>query len=153
MRTFFVVRHAKAGDREDWPGDDRLRPLTKKGLRQAGRLVELLAGERVTAVISSPYLRCVQTVEPLAEARALKVQQRLELGEGQGLDGAMTFLADERLDHVVLATHGDVVWELVEEMVRRHVIEAGDGGWDKGAMWTIAVDGDVIAGGRYTLVD
>ena len=39
----YLVRHAKAGDRAAWKGDDRLRPLSKEGRRQADSLARLLA--------------------------------------------------------------------------------------------------------------
>ena len=64
-----LVRHARAGDREKWEGDDRLRPLDRKGRRQAEGLVELLAEYPIERLLSSQYLRCIQTFEPLA-ARA-----------------------------------------------------------------------------------
>ena len=152
-RAFYVVRHAKAGERGEWPGDDRLRPLTRKGLRQADQLVALFRNLPVKAVYSSPYVRCVQTVEPLARANELVVVQRAELAEGQGLDGAMVFLADPQLDGAVLCTHGDVVWELVDELVRRRVVKAGDGGYEKGSTWALEVDGKTIVDARYMTVE
>ena len=67
LRTLvFLVRHARAGDRERWTGDDRLRPLDGKGRRQADAMVAPLAGYPITRLVSSPYLRCVQTLEPLS---------------------------------------------------------------------------------------
>jgi len=65
----YLVRHAKAGSRSAWSGPDDLRPLTKTGRRQADALGDLLAERRVTRVVSSPSVRCRQTVEPL-ETRA-----------------------------------------------------------------------------------
>jgi 8-oxo-(d)GTP phosphatase len=87
--TVLVIRHASAGDREDWDGDDRLRPLNAKGFAQAGRLAELLDRYKISRVLSSPAVRCVQTVEPLAHARGLEVEVREDLAEErQGSDGA-----------------------------------------------------------------
>lgn len=143
-RTFYVVRHAKAGDREDWSGDDRRRPLTGKGRKQAENLVEEFAPLRVSAVYTSPYVRCVQTVEPLAAARKLEVQPSPSLEEGHGLAGLGQFLTDRALDNVVLCTHGDLVFELVEDLVGRGVIKAGDGGYAKGSTWVIGVDDDGV---------
>jgi len=145
LRTFHVVRHAKAGDREDWSGDDRLRPLTKKGQKQAEELVEVFRKFAVTEIFSSPYLRCMQTVEPLARARGLKVKPSPSLEEGHGLEGLAEFLGDRSLDHVVLSTHGDIMWELVEDLVAREVIKPGDGGYEKGAAWTLEVDEHGVA--------
>ena len=64
--TVILLRHASAGDRDGWDGDDRLRPLDEKGCREAETLVEELRRFTVRRVVSSPYTRCVQTVEPLA---------------------------------------------------------------------------------------
>ena len=64
-----MVRHAKAGDRGEWSGDDRMRPLTKSGQRQAEGLANLLDREPIDKILSSGYLRCVQTVEPLGARR------------------------------------------------------------------------------------
>jgi len=60
MGVAYVVRHAKAGDRSDWSGDDRLRPLTKSGQRQAEALADMLEGEPIDRVLSSGYLRCMK---------------------------------------------------------------------------------------------
>jgi len=149
LRTFYVIRHAKAGSRGDWTGDDRLRPLTKKGQNQAEELVGQLKSFPIKSIFSSPYLRCMQTVEPLSLARKVPVKSSIELAEGRGLDGLNEFLGNSRLDHAVLSTHGDIVWELVEELVSRHVIRAGDGGFDKGSTWILRVQDGVPVKARY----
>jgi 8-oxo-dGTP diphosphatase len=101
-----VIRHARAGDRAEWQGDDRKRPLDKRGRRQAQALVDELAEFPLTRILSSPYDRCVQTVEPLAAARGLQIELRDELGEErQYLDGAE--LARSLVgEPVVLGVHG-----------------------------------------------
>jgi 8-oxo-dGTP pyrophosphatase MutT (NUDIX family) len=108
-RPLLLVRHASAGNRDAWQGDDRLRPLDAAGRVQAERLVEVLAGHRLERVCSSPYLRCVQTVEPLG----LPVQPRDELAEGADLT-ALARVAAEGTG--VLCVHGDVLEELLGEM-------------------------------------
>ena len=76
-----LVRHGSAGDRAAWDGDDRRRPLDERGLRQAEVLVELMAPYQVERILSSPAVRCVQTMEPLAHARGLAIDVREELAE------------------------------------------------------------------------
>ena len=84
-----LIRHASAGDRETWDGLDRLRPLDERGLRQAAELVDLLASHELSRLLSSPALRCVQTIGPLAEGRGIQVEIRDELSEErQQADGA-----------------------------------------------------------------
>jgi len=145
LRTFYVVRHAKAGSRSEWTGDDRKRPLSKKGLEQAEALVTLLARYPIAATYSSGYLRCVQTVQPLARARKLDVKLSPSLEEGHGLEGLAEFLGDRSLDDAVLSTHGDIMDELVEDLVAREVIQPGERGIDKGATWVLEVDEHGVA--------
>ena len=62
-----LVRHAKAGKRSDWHGDDGLRPLDA-GRRAAGRGTRRACCRRSPrrASYAADLTRCVQTVEPLA---------------------------------------------------------------------------------------
>ena len=66
-RTLVVLRHAAARSRTRWKGDDRRRTLTATGLREAHRLVPLLAAYGVSEIVSSDSARCVQTVDPYAD--------------------------------------------------------------------------------------
>jgi hypothetical protein len=91
----------------------------------------------------------MQTVEPLARALGLDVKQTDELGEGKGLKGASRFTGDPKLDHVVLGCHGDLTWELVEDLVKRKVIKAGEGGLEKGSTWVINYEGGVPVRARF----
>lgn len=100
-----LVRHAAAGKRRDWEGDDRLRPLDERGRQQAEALVGLLTPLDVRRVVSSPYRRCVETVEPLAAALGLEVEHDDRLAEGAGR-AAIELLGEAGL---VGCTHGDVV--------------------------------------------
>ena len=144
-----MVRHAKAGSRGHWTGDDRQRPLSKKGIKQAEALVEILAPFPIAAIYSSPFLRCVQTVEPLARARKLPLKQSPSLAEGHGLAGAMEFIGDPKLDEVVLSTHGDIVWELVEELVKRRAVKPGEGGFEKGSTWVVDFEDGSFVRARF----
>jgi phosphohistidine phosphatase SixA len=149
LATFYVVRHAKAGSRSHWAGDDRKRPLSKKGKEQAEKLVSLFEAYPIQAIFSSPYLRCLETVEPLARAHRITVTTSPALGEGHGLAGLNDFFNNGKLDHAVLSTHGDIAWELVEELVNRHIIKPGEGGFDKGSTWVVDVRDGVAVQARY----
>lgn len=107
--TSVLLRHASAGDRDDWDGDDRLRPLDAGGRRQAAALVELLSPLEVRRIVSSPYVRCVETVKPLALALGLEVEQDHRLAEGAGRTALELLLEDG----LVGCTHGDVVEALL----------------------------------------
>ena len=122
--TNVLLRHAAAGDREQWDGDDFHRPLDAKGRRQAEALVEALRPLGVRRVLSSPYVRCVQTVEPLAAALGLPLEQDDRLAEGEG--GAAAELLLE--DGVVCCTHGDVLDALVGRGLKKAAALVVEGG-------------------------
>jgi 8-oxo-dGTP diphosphatase len=149
MPTLYFVRHAKAGSRSHWEEDDRARPLSKSGTKQADALVSVLAPFAISAVWSSPYLRCVQTVEPVARARRLKVQETRHLAEGARLKGAYRFIEDPELDDAVLCTHGDVIQELVDDLIRRRIVKASQMELDKGSTWVVEVEDGSPVGARY----
>jgi phosphohistidine phosphatase SixA len=100
-----IVRHASAGNRQTWEGDDRLRPLDKKGRKQAKRLVEELAPYDIDRVLSSPYKRCIETLEPLARARGLEVEVRGELGEHEQFDAGAALVRSLLGDNVAVCGH------------------------------------------------
>ena len=102
-----LLRHASAGSRKKWKGDDRLRPLDKRGRAQATALTVALASRGVTRVLSSPYLRCTQTVAPLR----LDIELDDRLAEGTPVEVVQALL--HRLDGAVACTHGDVVEAVV----------------------------------------
>ena len=104
--TLVLVRHGSAGDRMLWVGDDRLRPLDKKGRKQAKRLPDLLEGIAIRRIVSSPYVRCVQTVEPLAEARRLAVEEAPELAEARAWLEGPGLLAGLLAEDAVACVHG-----------------------------------------------
>lgn len=121
-----LVRHASAGDRDAWTGDDRQRPLDARGVMQADALAERLAGFPIAEIQTSPAVRCIETVEPLSRARGLTPVCRDELAEEQqAVDGA----------------------RLVHELAGRDVVVCGHGGleralaerrkWRKGAAFVV----------------
>ena len=63
MTTVWLVRHAKAKNRLEWEAPDELRPLTRRGRREADAIAARLAAEDPAPerLVSSPFLRCVQT--------------------------------------------------------------------------------------------
>ena len=113
--TSILLRHAAAGDRDHWDGDDFHRPLDARGRRESEALVEVLRPFGVRRVISSPYVRCVQTVEPLAAALGLPLELDDRLGEGEGR-AALDLIQE---DGVVSCTHGDVIHELVDRGLKK----------------------------------
>jgi 8-oxo-(d)GTP phosphatase len=140
-----LVRHAVAEDRHRWAGDDDGRPLTGRGRAQAEALVGQLRALAPTDVASSPSLRCVDTVAPLAAAAGLAVRPAEALAEGNG--GAAADLVRSLLaapGTAVLCTHGDVVPEVLD------ALGVGSGGrCQKGSTWVLDAGDDGGVRGLY----
>lgn len=143
----YVVRHAKAGSRRDWRGNDDDRPITAKGRRQADRLIEHLGLDGIRHVASSPSLRCVQTVVPLADALSLPVEQHEVLREDADPAAVLAFAA--AVDGpTVLCTHGNIVEDLVQVAAAVQPL-TGSYGWKKGSTWVLERDVGRPVGARY----
>jgi 8-oxo-dGTP diphosphatase len=132
----YVVRHVKAGDRSRWEGSDHERPISKSGRRQAEALAQRLAGENVSALISSPSLRCTQSLEPLGELAGLKVEEDDRLAEGSSIEESMA-VARDAPDRAVLCSHGDVIPDLIAALVRRGMELTNEPDWRKATLWTL----------------
>lgn len=141
--ALYLVRHAKAGSRAKWDGDDMLRPLTARGWRQAHALGIRLSAHGPTELRTSPYVRCRQTLEPLARLVDLDVVDDDRLLEGVSFDAALTLL-DELPDGGVMCSHGDVIPDVVGALVRRGCDLTGPPDWRKGSVWVLERDGDGV---------
>jgi 8-oxo-dGTP diphosphatase len=136
-----LIRHAKAGSRHDWTGSDLVRPLTKRGWEQAHGLADRLVVTQPTRILSSPYTRCVQTVEPLAAALGVDIEPTDLLREGARFEAVIELLLTLP-DNSVLCSHGDVIPDVIAALDRRHVDIFGLPDWRKAATWVITRDGD-----------
>jgi 8-oxo-dGTP diphosphatase len=127
--TVLLVRHAAAGKSTSAP-DDHLRPLDGRGWQQAEKLVDALAPYEVQRILTSPYVRCRQTVERIAPALGLPIEERAELAEGSTAADALRLVESLDGETAVLCTHGDVVYELLGEESK------------KGSTWVLEVAPD-----------
>ena len=142
----YLVRHAKAGRRSDWDGPDLVRPLSKAGRRQAEALVLTLGHLPLRRLLSSPYLRCAQTLEPLAAKVGVSVELDQMLAEGHDID-RMVGLLHEVGDDVVLCSHGDMIPGAIERLVGDGMRVKGTPDWRKGVTWVLDQhDGRFVSG-------
>lgn len=161
----FLVRHAHAVPRGRWEGPDGSRPLDSKGRQQAeavaDRIADRLDGEPPPLVVSSPSLRCVATVAPLASRYGVPVgtdDRLLEIAEVNDADRPLPEAAEawlaERLcavvtdaleagagkGGVVVCTHGEVLPPGVSRLVEGVDLAAAVGCNDKGGFWIVDLD-------------
>ena len=144
--TLYLVRHAKAGDRNAWNDDDRLRPLSGRGQRQAHRLVD---AARRREVRPDP----VEPVRALhADRRADRRRARLPVEPVDALAGAgqpdegLASLRKHALGGALMCIHGDVMPMLLEHFDAAGVDIADELRWPKGCTWVLDTDdtGEVV---------
>src|SRR6478609_9257393 len=109
----YLVRHAKAGSRNGWIGPDEARPLTRAGREQAEAIMRALAERPVPRALSSPYRRCVETLQPLAAKLGLPVEMVEVLAEGVSAAVVVEFMT-ALPDDSVLCSHGDVIPAVID---------------------------------------
>ena len=146
-----LVRHAAAGDRSQWNGDDRERPLTKKGRLQAVAIADELQPRLASRVLSSPFVRCVETGQPLATRLGIPVDTVGFLEEGSTGDGFFDFVESQPREEIVMVSHGDVIPAIIDRLGSRGVpmnTRAPDGRLDckKASNWMLTTrHGHVVA--------
>ena len=151
VRTCVLLRHAVALSRSSWQGEDELRPLSRRGERQAAALAAEFAGGPVARVLASPARRCVGTVAGIAQGTDRLVEIAPFLAEGSDGPAALQHLLEitgstEHPGIVVACTHGDVLVGVVDALVSSAALEGLPSAIPKGG----AVRLDVAAG---TVVD
>lgn len=112
--TLYVIRHACAGRKGEWPGDDMDRPLDEAGLEQARALADALAGCEISGLESSPGVRCVQSLEPLAERLGLPIESSPALTQTGDLATLVAATPDHQLAGRVWCTHGETMEPLLD---------------------------------------
>jgi 8-oxo-dGTP diphosphatase len=145
-----LVRHAKAGKRAEWNGDDALRPLDTNGATQAERLASLLSYFAPQRVFSADRVRCVATVEPLAKAIDVEVRVDPVFNDEAYLDAPPTteaaFLALAEPGTVsVVCSQGDAIPSMIERLARA----VGSAETRKGAWWVLPVVGGAVVGADH----
>lgn len=154
-RTVLLVRHASAGSRSAWSGDDRERPLDECGIAQADELIRVLTRYEVGRIVSANLRRCIDTIEPLAAALDLAVEPVAVLSEVAYLGheaeavALVRQLAEPEHD-AVACSQGDVIPDLLGRL-------AAADGFDieipiktgKGSTWALSLDLD----GRLVAAD
>ena len=145
--SLHLIRHAHAGSRADWEGDDELRPLSERGEHQAAAIADALVDAGIDRLLTSRYARCRQTLEPLGAKVGVPIEDLDVLAEGAwGTDALAALVAQVGEGRTVAAcSHGDVIPEIVAAAVRRGAELVGPSALKKGARYECEV-----ADGRIT---
>lgn len=157
-----LVRHARAGNSEQWAGPDNDRPLDERGLAEARALAEVLPAFSPDVVVSADPVRCKQTVQPLADRLGLPVGAAPEFGEepyAEAPGAARATLARMLNAESVTAvsSQGGVLPELLEWLLcacprvtgvspRRQADQPPS---RKGSVWALAADNGRVVSADY----
>lgn len=150
-----LVRHAKAGDRRSWSGDDTLRPLEKSGRVQAEMLAPALRAFGVSRLHSAPRVRCEQTLAPLSDELGIDISVEQALSDEAYSESPAA--AVERL--LEIAVHGDGVAAicsqgtaipgLLDDLASAAGIDIGNSSTKKAGMWGLGFSGTTLLYADY----
>ena len=152
--VLLVVRHAKAGNRSQWSGNDDLRPLDKSGRAQAEMLAPMLRAFGGRRLYSAPRVRCEQTLAPLADALGVEVAVEPALTDEAYLDDPMTAVA--RLATIaagegvaVVCSQGAAIPGMIRDLAGPVGIDVGEGSTKKAGVWALGFNGAELAYADY----
>lgn len=116
-----LVRHGKAVGRSTWKDSDATRPLTERGVEQAAGLVSTLAAWAPKRIVSSPAVRCVTTVTPLAAASGLEIKREAGISQDawESGDDEVRRVVGKRVrsgKSAIICSHGPVLPEIMREV-------------------------------------
>jgi 8-oxo-dGTP pyrophosphatase MutT (NUDIX family)/phosphohistidine phosphatase SixA len=119
--SLVLVRHGKAVSRGSWNGPDATRPLVERGVKQAAGLVDVVTSWAPKRIVSSPAVRCVATVMPLAAATGIPVKRDGGISQEawESGDDDVRRVVGKRVrvgKSAVLCSHGPVLPEIVREI-------------------------------------
>jgi 8-oxo-(d)GTP phosphatase len=152
-QTVLVVRHASAGSKSRFSGDDKMRPLDKKGRAQAEALVGQLTAFGPSDVYAADRVRCHQTVEPLAEELGVIICNEPTLTEEAYAENPKR--ARRRIVQIaglhrtpVICTQGKVIPDLIQWWCDRDGVRPDKSRNRKGSTWVLS-----LAAGRLVAAD
>lgn len=150
-QTVMIVRHATAGTKARYKGDDRQRPLDKHGRAQAESLVGQLLAFGAGELFAADRARCRQTVDPLAEELGAVIHNEPDLTEEAYADNRKA--TRHRILEIaatsvnpVICTQGKVIPDLIAWWCERDGVRPDKSRNRKGSTWVLSLaDGRLIA--------
>ena len=144
----YLVRHAHAGSQKRWSGSDHDRPLSVRGQQQADGLVEALGEYPVARILTSPRVRCRDTVVPLGHHRGLPVEPTSSLDVHAPVERLLELAADPSLRAAVLCGHGEQIRSLLRLLAGSIRID-GPLRLEKGSTWILELAAGPEGAARY----
>ncbi|WP_313674971.1 NUDIX hydrolase [Mycolicibacterium sp.] len=151
-RTVLIVRHATAGRKARYHGDDHKRPLDRKGRAQAKWLVPQLLAFGASTLYAADRSRCVQTIEPLARELDVPIAVEPTLTEEayaadpEAAQKRILEIAAEADGNPAVCSQGKVIPYLIQWWCDRDGVKPDKSRNRKGSTWVLSLfDGQLIA--------
>jgi 8-oxo-(d)GTP phosphatase len=149
--TLIILRHTKALERGDWDDDDSKRTLDERGFLQAEALIEHLQPYSLDEIYSSNYIRCVQTVTPLGQARDLKIteipnlnEENFEADPERSISFANAVKQDEK--NILICSHNPVIPTMLRGILNTKLKNKDLIKLEPGDAWIVhRVRGEIVA--------
>ncbi len=148
--TIHLIRHADAGNKRKWKKRDSVRPISKRGHEQVEGLVTRLVRTPINNIVSSPLLRCEQTIGPLALRLGLRVQTSKRLRRDTSPRDMLRLIKKYRGTRTVLCSHGETIGPLIEHLAADPKVDLrGSFEWAKGSVWELKTRRGRVVSARY----
>lgn len=138
--ALYLIRHAKAGKKSQWDGLDLVRPLDAVGRLQAKALARSIAAVVPTWLVSSPFLRCMQTLEDLSALTGLPILADERLAEDRDITAVIQMLG-QAPNGAVFCSHGDMIPAIIRSLENRGMQFTTAPNWRKASVWVLERDG------------
>ena len=99
-------------------------------------------------MLSSPYLRCLETVEPVAAARKLPVKTERLLAEGSDWRETLDLICDSHRPSL-MCSQGDVIGGIISSLVDQGLLVPDAARWQKGSTWILEVGDGAVRSATY----
>ncbi len=152
--TLLIVRHAKAGKKRRWTGEDALRPLDNDGVAQATRLAAVAPCYGPTRIASADLVRCADTVRPVSHDLGLAVDIEPLLGrDAYAADPRATLAWVREQIHLggtaLLCSQGEVIPDLMTRLSAGSPVKLRRPAARKGSVWALSFAGGKLVGADY----
>jgi phosphohistidine phosphatase SixA len=148
-----LLRHGHAGSKSTWHGNDSLRPLSAGGEAAASALVDVLSEFEPERIVSSPLLRCRQTVEPVAVHMGINIETNDKLlpdSDKQAISLIRRLAKTTKSNVIVVCTHGEVIEKIQKALGAKEAISFGDDmARDKASIWVLRTTDGRITSAEY----
>lgn len=149
--TLIILRHTKALERGDWDGDDSLRTLSERGIKQAEFLIRHLEPFAINEIYSSDFTRCVQTVSPISVARGLPIiptenlnEHIFELDPEKAISFTNALKQDEK--NILICSHNPVIPTVLRGILNSKLKNKEIIKLEPGDAWLVhRIKGEVVA--------